>query len=107
MSGKLEMATTELASAKVDLNHMNLGSKKLDEILGAQIVSGNKHGLGFDCGAFTSKNICKFIQGKTLFAIDPTVYQHQPTHVNSAPKKYVHYRENIPICRFWWNHWAY
>ena len=61
---------TELVTAKADLNRMNSGSETLDEILGAQIVSGNKHGLGFYYGAFTSNNAGKFVQGKTLF-VDP------------------------------------
>lgn len=43
MSGKLKTATAELASTKANLNRMNFGSKKPDEILGTQIVYGNKH----------------------------------------------------------------
>ena len=70
----------------------------MDEILGAQIVSGNKHGLGFDCGASTSKNEGKFVQGKTLLSINPTVYR--PTPMNSAPKIFVPQRKTIHICHF-------
>lgn len=98
MSEKLKMAITELAATKAYLNHMNSGSKKLDEILGAQIVSGNKYGLGFEYCASTSKNVDKFVQGKTLFDMNLTIYQ--PTLVNSETKTFVHQHKSIPICHF-------
>ena len=98
MSGKLQMVTSKLVSTKADLNRMNKGSKKLDEILNVEIISSNKHGLGFDYGASTSKNTGTFVKGNTLFAIEHAVCH--TTHVNSTPKKHMPHGRYVPTCHY-------
>ena len=58
---KLRMIHTELATAQVSINHMNIGSKKLEEILCSEKSNSSKHGLGYVHGASTSNTFGEFV----------------------------------------------
>ena len=48
------MVLSELNAAKVSLNRMNTGSRKLDDIICSQKAHIDKHGVGYVNGASTS-----------------------------------------------------
>ncbi|XXG61692.1 hypothetical protein AAC387_Pa05g0237 [Persea americana] len=55
-AGKLKMALAELDSAKTFINQINIGSMKLNEILGSQKSASSKTSIGYVYGTFSSKD---------------------------------------------------
>lgn len=54
LTGKLKMETSELATAKASLYHMNKGSKKLDDISSNQVLDLAKYEISYEHGGCTS-----------------------------------------------------
>ena len=94
MNGRLKMVLSELNTAKVSLNRMNTGSKKLDDILCSQKALTDKHGIGYADGASTSNT-----KGKNYFAKNSVVTNPVVSVAKQAPKKQNMSRpEQIPTC---------
>ena len=83
------MTFAELDLARASINRMNIGSMKLNEILGCQKSASSKTGIGYVPGASTSKDKGKsdFVQGPTMTAMSP-IYSNA-THSNYNYRRYV------------------
>ena len=88
------MVLSELNAAKVSLNRMNTGSRKLDDIICSQKAHTNRHGIGYTDGATTSN-----AKGKNYFVKNSVVTNPIVSVAKKALKKQnVSCPEQIPMC---------
>ncbi|KAG5548244.1 hypothetical protein RHGRI_013820 [Rhododendron griersonianum] len=96
--GKIKKLNTELANANNVFERLNTGSKKLDDILGAQRPTSDKSGLGFHGASLSNPH------GSKVIAVKPKEVTHKSHIINIAKKPHDVKKANVakfvPTCHY-------